>query len=167
MPLPISSYKRKLVSSLVNSPQLIELLNSDYVIDGECEEADSLIYKQIFPYYYIPEKQEEEKAYVILKVNAPYRVDKMYKKVTVYVMVISHRNIMEVKNAGGTRIDLMGESIESIFDGRDDFGFGEMVMTSTNEVHINDSYEAREMVFTVDEFNQDACKQDGQANNSN
>ena len=153
---PIVRYKNKLINTIVTSPELVALVNDDYIDDGECVDSEYLTYKQIFPYYYIPETQTEAKSYVIMKVNGLGIMGKLYNKVEVYICVMSHQDIMEVK--GGTRIDLMGEIVEELFNGRDDFGFGEMELKSDVEVNINTTYRGRELRFVVEDFNADACK---------
>lgn len=153
---PISRYKRKLITSIVNSPDLITLVNDDYVEDGECVNSDDLIYQQIFPYYYIPETQTEAQSYVIMKVNGLGIKNKIYNKAEVYICVVSHQERMQAKG-GGTRIDLMGEVIEELFNGRDDFGFGEMELISNIESEVNSTHRCRILRFMVEDFNADAC----------
>lgn len=155
----IIRYKRKLMSSIVNSPELISLIDSSYVdADGDCVNVDDgLVYKQIFPYYYIPETQTETLSYVIFKVNGLGKIDKMYSKAEVYICVISHQKIMRVENGKGTRIDMMGEIVEKLFNGRDDFGFGEMELKSDIETNINSTHRCRELRFIIEDFNPSAC----------
>lgn len=153
---PIVRYKKKLVTTIANSPELIELLNDGYVEDGECVDSDELVYKQIFPYYYIPETQTEVLPYVTMKVNGLGVRDKIYNKAEVFICVIAHQDCMKT-NDGGTRIDLMGEIIEDLFNGKDDFGFGEMELKSNIEGYINYTHRCRELRFLVEDFNADAC----------
>lgn len=153
---PITRYKKKLISSIVTSPDLITLVNDDYVEDGECVNSDDLIYQQIFPYYYIPETQTKARSYVIMKVNGLGIKNKIYNKAEVYICVVSHQEVMQAKG-GGTRIDLMGEIIEELFNGRDDFGFGEMELISNIESEINTTHRCRILRFMVEDFNADAC----------
>ena len=153
---PITRYKRKLVTSIVTSPELIELVNDDYVEDGECVNSDDLIYQQIFPYYFIPETQTKARSYVIMKVNGLGIKNKIYNKAEVYICVVSHQEVMQAKG-GGTRIDLMGEVVEELFNGRDDFGFGEMELISNIESEINTTHRCRILRFMVEDFNADAC----------
>ena len=155
---PITRYKSKLMSSIINSPELIALVNDSYIEDGEIIDANGLVYKQIFPFYYIPDTQTETLSYVIMKVNGLGVSGKIYNKAEVYICVMSHQDIMKVEDAGGTRIDLMGEIIEDLFNGRDDFGFGEMELKSNAEININTTYRGRELRFFVEDFNADACK---------
>ena len=49
-------------------------------------------------------------------------------------------------------------SFEDLFNGRDDFGFGEMELKSNAEININTTYRGRELRFFVEDFNADACK---------
>ena len=156
---PITRYKRKLLSSIINSPELISLIDNNYVIDGECVDVDDgLVYKQIFPFYYIPETQDKQLAYVMMKVNGLGIRNKIYNKVEVYICVAAHQGIMQVKNGNGTRIDLMGEIIEELFNGRDDFGFGEMDLAMNYEDNINNTHRCRILKFVVEDFNSSACE---------
>lgn len=154
---PITRYKKKLINTIATSPELVALINKNYIDEsGECVDSDELIYKQIFPYYYIPETQTEAQSYVIMKVNGLGIKNKIYNSAEVYICVISHQDIMEAK--GGTQIDLMGEIIEELFNGRDDFGFGEMELLSNIESEINKTHRCRILRFIVEDFNADACK---------
>ena len=163
---PIVRYKKKLITAIATSPELVALINDDYIDEnGECVDSDELIYKQIFPYYYIPETQNEQKSYVIMKVNGLGIKNKIYNKAEVFICVISHQGIMKVK--GGTRIDKMGEIVEELFNGRDDFGFGEMELVSNIESEINTTHRCRILRFMVEDFNADACKDEWQKRNKN
>lgn len=155
---PIVRYKKKLMSSIINSSELISLIDNDCVKDGECVNADELIYKQVFPYYFIPNTQTEALTYVIMKVNGLGIKNEIYNQAEVYICVISHQDIMKVPRGGGTRIDLMGEVVEELFNGRDDFGFGEMQLKSNIETSINTTHRCRELRFIVEDFNADACQ---------
>lgn len=159
---PIIRYKRKLMSSIVNSPELIKLIDPSFVDeDGDCVDVDDgLVYKQIFPYYYIPDTQSKALSYIIIKVNGLGNVKELYSKAEVYVCVMSHQDIMQVKGGKGTRIDMMGEIIEHLFNFRDDFGFGEMELKSDIEVNISDVHRGRELRFIVEDFNSSACPDD-------
>ena len=156
---PIKRYKRKLISTIINkSPELISLIDDNYVKDGECVNTDELIYKYIFPYYHIPETEFDANSYIIMKVNGLGKYNDIYGTVEVYICVISHQSIMRVDNGDGTRIDMMGELIEELFDGRDDFGFGELELRSNIEGDIDNKHRCRVLRFVVKDFNSDACK---------
>lgn len=154
----ITEYKMNLISSMINHPDLVWLIDKSYIdVDGECDSAEELIYENIFPYNYIPKTQTEAKAYVLVKVDVPKTHDKMYKSVVVTIITISHQDIMKVDEKSGTRIDLMGDEIEYLFNGRDDFGFGEMDLVSNIEADINDTHRCRVIRFSVDDFNNPSC----------
>lgn len=153
---PITRYKNKLMNCIINSPELISLINDYYITDGECDGAEELAYKNIFPFYYIPDTQTVSQAYVIMKVNGLGTKNKIYNKVEVYICVISHQDIMKT-DCGGTRIDLMSEIVEDLFNGRDDFGFGEMELKTNTEGEININHRCRILRFMVEDFNADAC----------
>lgn len=158
----ITSYKRKLISSIVNSPELITIINPDYIdASGNCinvtDEEVGLLFKQIFPFYYVPNAQTEKLSYLAMKVNGLGTFNKIYTKAEIYIWVISHQDILRIDNSIDTRIDLMSEIIEDLFNGRDDFGFGEMKLTSNTETRINDSYRCRKLIFIVEDFHAKNC----------
>lgn len=156
---PIVRYKQKLISSIINSPELISLIDKNYVVNGECIGVDDgLMYKQIFPYYYIPGTQTEKLSYIILKVDGLGVKNKLYNRAKVCICVISHQDCMKVENGRGTRIDLMAEIIEDMFNGNDNFGFGEMELRSNIESSINDTHRCRILEFMIEDFNADACQ---------
>lgn len=159
---PITSYKRKLMSSITASPALISLIDDSYVVNGECvnvdDEENGLIYKQIFPYYYIPEIQSRELSYVMIKIDGLGVTDNIYTSAEVFVCAAAHQNMMQVNGSVDTRIDLMGEVIEELFNGREDFGFGKMTLVSSTETDINSVVKGRVLKFVVEDFNTDACK---------
>lgn len=156
---PIIRYKRKLLSSIENSPELIALIDPTCLENGECVDVEEkLEYKQIFPYYYIPDTQTDQLAYVMMKVNGLGIHDGIYTALDVYICVVAHQGIMRVDGLLGNRIDLMGEIVEDLFNGRDDFGFGSMSLVSNVESEINEFHRCRILRFTVEDFNADACK---------
>ena len=77
---PITRYKSKLMSSIINSPELIALVNDSYIEDGEIIDANGLVYKQIFQFQYIPDTQTDALSYVIMKVNGLGVSGKIYNK---------------------------------------------------------------------------------------
>lgn len=160
--LPVADYKRKLMSSIVTSPALISLIDDSYVVNGECVNADDeengLIYKQIFPYYYTPQTQSPELSYIMMKVDGLGVTDNIYTSAEIYICAAAHQNIMRVNDSIDTRIDLMSEVIEELFNGREDFGFGKMKLASSTETDINSVIKGRVLKFVVEDFSTDACK---------
>lgn len=156
---PITRYKIKLMSSMINSSDLIYLIDKSYIIDGCCSEnTDELVYKKLFPFYYIPDTQIDKFSYVMMKIDVFGTKNNLYNNVDVYICVMSHQDCMKVEKERGTRIDLMAECIEQLFSGRDDFGFGEMNLISNQETSMTDKHRCRILRFTVEDFNANACK---------
>lgn len=154
---PIIVYKQKLITAMINSYELVSLIDQNYVNENECVGSEHLVYSNIYPYYYIPEVQTNMKTYVLLKVDISKRIDNMYDRVKVYILIFTHQDIMKVQSSNGTRVDLISDIITKMFNNRDDFGFGEMVLTSNCEISINTTYRGRELIFMVDEFNSSIC----------
>lgn len=160
---PVTDYKRKLMSSIITAPALISLIDDRYVVNGVCvnvdDEENGLIYKQIFPYYYhIPEAQSPELSYIMMKVDGAGITDSIHTSAEIYICAAAHQNIMRVNDSIDTRIDLMSEIIEELFNGREDFGFGKMKLASSTETDINSVIKGRVLKFVAEDFSKDACK---------
>ena len=103
----IGSYKDKVISALVNSHDICELmLNKETFTD---DEAEHLIHRQIFPYLYADDTQDETLSYICLEADIPYIPTNTVKSVKLTVWVYCHKSIMGyAKNRySGTRVDIL------------------------------------------------------------
>lgn len=126
----IMRYKQTAISQIVNCPEIVEALDKRYIGRGE-----ELIYKNIFPYVYVPDVEEEAKCYILVTVDMPKVWSDnsyLFQQVLVCFYVLCHQELMKT-NYGGTRVDYIADNLERIFNQSADFGFGEMEMIASTE----------------------------------
>lgn len=140
----IINYKTTAISAIVNTPEIVRAIDPNYIGNGE-----GLIYKNIFPYGYIPETVEEAKCYILITVDMPHvwsESSYLFRKVVVSFYIVCHQRLMQT-DYGGTRIDYIAEELEKLFGGSSDFGFGEMELISSTEENPDFEHRARVMQF--------------------
>ena len=126
----IMRYKQTAISQIVNCSTIVEALDHNYVGRGE-----ELMYKNIFPYVYVPDVEEEAKCYILVTVDMPKVWNDnsyLFKEVLVCFYILCHQELMKT-DYGGTRIDYISDELEGLFKSSSDFGFGEMELIANTE----------------------------------
>lgn len=148
----IGVYKNRLVSAILNSNNIIQLLlNKDTYSD---EEVDDLMYTQIFPYLYVDGTQIEVLSYICLEVNVPRIPTTTIKDIQIIIWAYCHKDCMKYSKKGflGTRTDILADMVERELRDSDRFGIGKLRLTSVSHFFPNNKYYGREMRFTIPDF---------------
>lgn len=148
----IGVYKNRLVSAILNSNNIIQLLlNKDTYSD---EEVDDLMYTQIFPYLYVDGTQIEVLSYLCLEVNVPRIPTTTIKDIQIIIWAYCHKDCMKYSKKGflGTRTDILADMVERELRDSDRFGIGKLRLTSVSHFFPNNKYYGREMRFTIPDF---------------
>lgn len=148
----IGLYKNRLVSAILNSNNIIQLLlNKDTYSD---EEVDDLMYTQIFPYLYVDGTQIEVLSYLCLEVNVPRIPTTTIKDIQIIIWAYCHKDCMKYSKKGflGTRVDILADMVERELRDSDRFGIGKLRLTSVSHFFPNNKYYGREMRFTIPDF---------------
>lgn len=148
----IGLYKNRLVSALLNSNNIIQLLlNKDTYSD---EEVDNLMYTQIFPYLYVDGTQIEVLSYLCLEVNIPRIPTTTIKDIQIIIWAYCHKDCMKYSKKGflGTRVDILSDMVERELRDSDRFGVGKLRLTSVSHFFPNNKYYGREIRFAIPDF---------------
>lgn len=151
----ITINKRKIMSAIVNSPEIVTAINeSGITIDN----ADELINLCIFDYNKIPDTAETARIFITIQVNIP-RIEKgnIFRDVTVVVRTISHITKIELGGSKGNSIDYISAQLDELLSGREDFGFDRLLITSNVEGSIDTKWLARTMTFSSKNSNVSFC----------
>lgn len=147
--------KDKILNTILNDYELVRLIDETYVdpTTETVKSSDALVYNKVFPYYFNPDGITDAISFVIMKVDTPTVQDRLIKNMSITITVASNQSLMKVPFGIGTRIDQMGACIDRLLNGREDLGFGKLMLKSVFETSINAVYRCREITFIVDEFN--------------
>lgn len=141
-------YKNKLVEDLVTDETLVSLLNEDISM----EDAKSLIYRQIFPYEYIPETVQDGATYILCDVDITSVSNKTFLSPVLYIWVFAHRSKLRLPE-GGVRTDKICSRICELINGSRYYGLGELNLYSVKRFAPQTDYSGKLMTFYAKDFN--------------
>lgn len=135
-------YKNKLIQHLVTSEEIVHLINEDCPF----EDATSLVYKQIFPYEYVPETVEEGMTFVCCEVDVQQAQNRTFLYPILYVWVFTHKSKLRLPE-GGVRTDLLCSAICERINGSREYGLGELKMSTAKRFAPMTDFNGKVMVF--------------------
>ena len=141
----IEDYKRTLVSKLVSSDEIIQVMGNT-----DIEENDEAAYKYIFPYFHIPDTIESAHSYICMRANmtgVSYKNDSVCNY-SLIIWVIVNQEIMRMEGVGGsTRMDYLSSLIEQELSNSEAFGAGKLKIISNTADDVDMKHRCRKLVF--------------------
>ena len=148
----MGSYKNTLLSALVNSDDICELLFNKKTYDEN--DVENLVYTQIFPYLYIDDTQTEVKTYLCFEVDMPRIPTGTVKDMKIIIWAYCHKDTMKYSKKGysGTKVDILADMVESQLRESDKFGIGKLQLLSCTYFSPNSKYYGKQLVYNMPDF---------------
>lgn len=151
-------YKNQLMGEILTNREIIRLLNADLAgLDPDDEEdmrkiVDTLAYKQVFPYEFIPDTVEHGTSFICFDVDIQRASDKLYYYPTLYIWVFSHSSLL--RNEEGTIIpDAICSELANMLNGSRYYGLGELDLYSAKRFSPMTDYQGKVLTFNAVDFN--------------
>lgn len=141
-------YKNQLMADLLTREDIVALIDETV----ELKNAKKLVYKQVFPYEYVPDTVEEGKTFICCDVDIQKAVNKTYLLPTLYVWVFTHKNKLRLPE-GGVRTDRLVSKIASAINGSHYYGLGELDLYSVKRFAPMTDFQGKVMTFYATDFN--------------
>lgn len=141
-------YKNRLMEAFVMNERIVELL-SDKV---EFRDAKQLIYRQVFPYEYVPETVEYGQTFICVDVDIQKVNSNLTMQPTIYVWVFTHKSLLRLPE-GGVRTDAICSEIDAALNGSRLFGMGELSLSYCKRFAPITDYQGKVMRFDATELN--------------
>ena len=141
-------YKNQLMEDLLTNKDIVSLIDDSV----ELKNAKKLVYKQVFPYEYIPTTIEEGKTFICCDVDIQKAVNKTYLLPTLYVWVFTHKSKLRLPE-GGVRTDKLVSKIAGAINGSRYYGLGELDFYSAKRYAPMTDFQGKVMTFTATDFN--------------
>lgn len=151
----IGIYKNRLLSTIVNSEDICELiLGKDY---DKTNVDKKLIYKNVFPYLYVDETQTKQESYICIEVDVPRTIDFSFKDMKIIIWCYCHKSIMKYskKEYLGTRADILSDMVDRFLNSSNDFGIGRLKLQSCTTISSSKEHYGRQLIYSCSEFNID------------
>ena len=148
----MGSYKTTLLSALINSDDICELLfdKKPYTED----DVENLVYTRIFPYLYVDETQTEVLSYICFEVDVPKVPTGTVKDMKLIIWEYCHKDCMRYSKKGysGTRADILADMIEQQLRESDKFGIGKLELLSCTYFIPSSKYYGKQMIYNMPDF---------------
>lgn len=147
-------YKNQLMQDMLTSETIVRLLDDTLPV----EEADKLMYKQVFPYEYIPDTIEHGHTFICCDVDVQAPTYHSTNSRTtfytpiIYIWVMSHESKLRLSQ-GGVRTDRLCAEITDRINGSMYYGIGKLDLYSVKRFAPVVNFQGKVMTFTALEWN--------------
>lgn len=142
-------YKNQFMKDLLTNKFIVKLIDES----TDIENSDSLAYKNIFPFEYVPDTVQDGRTIICFDVDIQKSVNKTFLLPTLYVWVFSHRSRLRLPNGGGVRTDALCSEICKAINGSLKYGLGELDLYSVKRFAPMTDYQGKVLTFYAKDFN--------------
>lgn len=142
-------YKNQLMNDLLTSEAITRLL------DDNCEtreNAEALMYEQVFPFEYVPHTVEHGQTFICCEVDIKEVIDKTFLIPVIYIWIFTHTSKLRLPE-GGVRTDILASEIDKAINGSRYYGLGELNLQSVKRFSPIAGYQGRIMTYSTKDFN--------------
>lgn len=142
----IIDYKQDAIADIIHNPDLVRVINPDV------QDAEDLIYKNVFPFFRVPTIDSETLTYLTVCVSYPeaYHPEDFKRAVNLSICIICHQDEM-LTDFGATKLDYIGSKLDDIFLNSNKYGFGQVYLLSSIESSLDQFHRYRELVYRTTE----------------
>lgn len=151
----VSEYRSNIMRMLCSDKDIVRLVSDK---KSSTIPDKSLIYKNIYPYAYVPNTNTGAETFICFCFNFGNIYDKTYKKGYLTFYVFSNQKIL--RTSDGLRCDLIAERIEELFNGNYDIGLGRMQLSSVDDISPINDYHGVSIQYTFSDFNRPTIGRD-------
>ena len=141
-------YKNTCMEDLLTNETIVKLVNENVSL----ENAESLVYKQVFPFEFVPDTVEQGKTFICVDVDIHRAVGKTYLLPTMFVWVFTHKSLLKLPK-GGVRTDKLCSEIAKKLNGSRFYGLGELELSSVKRFAPMTDFQGKIMTFSAKDFN--------------
>lgn len=145
-------YKNQLMEDLLTNQTVVRLLSDDCEV---VDEPESLMYKQVYPFEYVPDTVEHGQTFICCDVDIQRSVNKTFLLPVLYIWVFSHKSKLRLPE-GGVRTDRLASEIAKAINGSRNYGLGELDLYSVKRFAPITDYQGKVMMFQATDFNRPA-----------
>jgi hypothetical protein len=143
------NYKNQLMSDMLMNETIVRLLDDELQLTN----AESLVYKQVFPYEYVPDVVEHGQTFICCEVDIKEVYSKTFLTPAIYIWVFTHTSKLRLPDGGGVRTDKLSSEITKIINGSRFYGLGELNLYAAKRFSPISHYQGRVLTFYTREFN--------------
>ncbi len=142
-------YKNQLMEDLLTNEKIVKLLDDDCKLT---DRPEKLVYKQVFPFEYIPDTVEHGQTFICCEVDIQKAMNKTFLNPVLYVWEFTHKSKLRLPE-GGVRTDKLASEIAKAINGSRFYGLGELDLYSVKRFAPINDYQGKVLTFNAEDFN--------------
>lgn len=144
----LTEYRSKIMKLICSDQEIVDLITDK---PNSAVPDRSLMYKNIYPYAYIPDVTKTTETFVCFRIYIPEVQNKTFKTMNIVFYIFSHQDY--IRTSDGLRTDLIANRIENLFNGTMDLGVGRMKLTGMDDISPASTFHGIALEYSVSEFN--------------
>jgi len=151
----LSDYKNKIISKIIDNENLVKALSNnteDFLDQPLISDVTSIIYKNVFPYKYIPSAQETASSYITMAFTNFSPQNREFKVGNIYFYIICHNNLLKT-NYGCLRYDYIVNLIDEIFNDTGNISIGDFKFDSMSDFQVDSNHIGCWICYEARSFN--------------
>ena len=153
----IVQYKHEIMKALKNDQRLISLLADVPDIDMNSDKAYEVMDNNFYDYSFSDNTFQEDKAVVFVEVSMARRPSVQFKGMKVQIQVLCNKGFAKLdgkvfRGVLGNRRDNIAIAIADVLDRSDEFGIGELILTTCEPTATPIGFTGIGMVFDAVDF---------------
>ena len=145
-------YKNRLMLDLLTNPEIVRLLDDNYSITPPVK-AQDLVYKQVFPYEYVPDTVEHGQTFICCEADIRRINEKSFMDIELYVWVFTHESKLRLPDRSGIRTDKLSSEISKVLNGSRFYGLGTLNLYAAKRFSPIQQYQGRTLLFVGRDWN--------------
>lgn len=135
---------------MLSNDTIIHMLSGQVV-----ESPESLLYKSIFPYFFIPSQNNDYKTCLMLTVDTrlPQQGNTSYCDLYITIWITAHIEDMQISNSQNAKTDVLGQLIIEQFCGEKKYGVRDLCLVSSKDSAFYTGIPYRKLVFLSKSLN--------------
>ena len=105
------------------------------------------MYKQVFPYEFIPETVEHGQTFICCDVDVQKAISSMELQPMIYIWEFTHQSKLRLPNGGGVRTDALANEIAKAINGSMDYGLGRLELYAVRRFAPIAGYLGKQLTF--------------------
>lgn len=153
-----------ILKKLISDQELCKALyynETNFLDQPDIERTSQLIYRNIFPFNFIPPQEENEKrTYLTFRFRKFRPVNGFYKSGDIWINVFTNRDLYRT-DYGVLRIDFIIDKVDELLNGIEGISIGKLQLAEMDEIYVNQNYSGSYLIYKTYDFNKLSRDQNG------
>lgn len=152
----LGQYKNSIMLKLIERQELCKALlytETNFLDKPDIENPSELVYKNIFPYRFIPSKDDSEmKTYITMSFRKYRSINSYFKTGYVHIHIFTHKDLHRTEY-GTLRTDYLLSQVDKALNQQTGIGIGKLEFDEADEYFVNEKYMGMYVSYKPVDFN--------------